>query len=220
MIAGVGHVDRMGPPVGARIATVLAHLRLPAWAGIGPSRWDFNFGKPDLLTRIATGSLFGLDMDACIRCNASGRCARFPRAAPRWQTPLAVGALLKDRPQSKQPPWPQAVFDEASCHQICAVLDDKGGTRTMAADMQAGCSLAHRRPVPRSDRAFARELAQGLVVECEIRCLRSLSNAAQDPTQWQAAAWMLERLWPERYGRRKHVGLMPRRSTRAVPRHR
>ena len=30
-----------------------------------------------------------------------------------------------------------------------------------------------------------------------------MSAAAQDPKQWRAAAWALERLYPERYGRRK-----------------
>ena len=113
-------------------------------------------------------------------------------------------------------PGRKPLLDEAKRREICKVLA-VGGTRTMAA-AYVGCSLDTIARAAKRDRAFAEELRRASV-ECEIRCLRNLSKAAQEPKNWRAAAWMLERLYPERYARRKHVGLTPQRSPRAEPRH-
>ena len=101
-------------------------------------------------------------------------------------------------------PGRKPLLDEAKRREICEVLA-VGGTRTMAA-AYVGCSLDTIARAAKRDRAFAKDLRRASA-ECEIRCLRNLSNAAQDPSQWCAAAWTLERLWPERYARRKHVAL-------------
>ena len=36
---------------------------------------------------------------------------------------------------------------------------------------------------------------------CQLKCLRSIACAARSPHHWQAAAWLLERRFPETYGR-------------------
>lgn len=37
--------------------------------------------------------------------------------------------------------------------------------------------------------------------------LERIRNASKEPSKWQAAAWMLERRWPEKYGRRDRVAM-------------
>ena len=37
--------------------------------------------------------------------------------------------------------------------------------------------------------------------EAEARMVAQITTAAQDPTKWQAAAWWLERVAPQKYGR-------------------
>lgn len=53
-------------------------------------------------------------------------------------------------------------------------------------------------------REFAAELEQALG-EAEARYVNHISQAAE--TTWQAAAWMLERRWPKRWGRRDRLSL-------------
>jgi len=76
-----------------------------------------------------------------------------------------------------------------------------GGTRTMAASF-ACCHPATIRAEMRRDPSFANQ-----VVQSELRNERSflkvIHAAGNDPKQWRAAAWALERLYPERYARRK-----------------
>ncbi len=119
--------------------------------------------------------------------------------------------ILLDAVNQNSRPGRKPLLDEAKRRKICEVLA-VGGTRTMAA-AYVGRSLDTIARAAKRDPAFAKELRRASV-ECEIRCLRNLSKAAQEPKNWRAAAWMLERLWPERYGCRKHVGLTPRRSPR------
>lgn len=45
------------------------------------------------------------------------------------------------------------------------------------------------------------DMAKG---DSEVRCLQIIANAA--PTQWQAAAWLLERRFPDQYALRKPEG--------------
>lgn len=39
-------------------------------------------------------------------------------------------------------------------------------------------------------------------IEGETECLRLIKAAAQEPRHWQASAWLLERRYPDRYGKR------------------
>jgi hypothetical protein len=48
------------------------------------------------------------------------------------------------------------------------------------------------------------EEVQKALALSEVAMIGAVSQAAQDG-QWQAAAWHLERKWPERYGRRERI---------------
>jgi len=45
------------------------------------------------------------------------------------------------------------------------------------------------------------DAVEGARAEAEARMVALISTAAQDPTKWQAAAWWLERVAPQKYGR-------------------
>lgn len=97
-------------------------------------------------------------------------------------------------------------LDEVKQREICAILS-VGGTRQMAADY-VGCHVktiwntAHREP------AFAARLRRSELAP-EITLLKAIQTAVEDPKQWRAAAWALERLYPARYGQRKTETLSP-----------
>src|SRR5579859_1116455 len=93
--------------------------------------------------------------------------------------------ILLDAVNQNSRPGRKPLLDEAKRRQICEILEI-GGTRTMAA-AYVGCSLDTIARAAKRDRAFAKELRKASV-ECEIRCLRNLSRAAENPSQWRAAA--------------------------------
>jgi hypothetical protein len=84
--------------------------------------------------------------------------------------------------------------------QICAILS-MGATRSMAAQY-AGCHHATLRAEIRRDPDFSRRVIHS-ELKLESVCLRNIREAASDPKQWRAAAWALERVYPNRYARRK-----------------
>lgn len=43
--------------------------------------------------------------------------------------------------------------------------------------------------------------------QAETVLIRRVRDASKEPTRWQAAAWLLERRYPERYGRRDRVAM-------------
>jgi hypothetical protein len=75
-----------------------------------------------------------------------------------------------------------------------------GGDRSMAADY-ARCHSATLRAEMRRDPEFANQVIQA-ELRNESSFLRVIQEAGKDPKQWRAAAWALERLYPERYARR------------------
>jgi hypothetical protein len=83
--------------------------------------------------------------------------------------------------------------------QIISVLATGGSTATAAA--LVGCctrtiyNTAQREPEFKDQMRAAR-------AHDEIKLLRCIDRAAEDPRYWRAAAWKLERLHPERYARR------------------
>lgn len=76
-----------------------------------------------------------------------------------------------------------------------------GATRTMAATY-ARCHPATIRAEMRRDPSFANQIAQS-ELRSETSFLKVIHAAGKDPKQWRAAAWALERMYPERYARRK-----------------
>jgi hypothetical protein len=90
-------------------------------------------------------------------------------------------------------------LDETKQREICAILA-VGGTRLMAASY-VGCCVATIRRTAEREATFGEQLRKA-ELSAEITFLKSIHAAASDVKQWRAAAWALERLFPERYARR------------------
>lgn len=90
-------------------------------------------------------------------------------------------------------------LDAAKRREICAILS-VGGTRAMAATY-VGCATATIRATARRIPEFAEQLRK-TELGPEITFLKAIQAAAGDVKQWRAAAWALERLFPERYAKR------------------
>jgi hypothetical protein len=94
----------------------------------------------------------------------------------------------------------RTVLDAQRRGEICGILA-MGGTRAVAA-RYIGCSPSTVYRAARKDPDFARQLraAEG---RAEILQLKNITDAAAGSNQyWRAAAWMLERRFPERYANR------------------
>ena len=90
-------------------------------------------------------------------------------------------------------------LDATKRREVCAILA-VGGTRVMAA-AYVGCATSTIRARALRDPEFAEQLRKA-ELSSEITFLKSIQAAAADVKQWRAAAWALERLFPERYARR------------------
>ncbi len=91
------------------------------------------------------------------------------------------------------------ILDETRRREICAILA-VGGTRTIAASY-VGCHVETIRNTAKRDAQFAEQLRRA-EISPEISYLRTVQTAAQDSKHWRAAAWALERLFPDRYASR------------------
>lgn len=92
------------------------------------------------------------------------------------------------------------VLDELLQQKICAVLTVGCSLKT-AADYLGSRPEVIRRTA-RRDPQFAEQLAKSEAV-CEVSALTQLGKALKDERNWRAVTWLLERRFPERYGRRK-----------------
>lgn len=81
--------------------------------------------------------------------------------------------------------------------EICAILN-MGCSRKTAAKY-VGCSVDTIRNTARRDEQFRTQLRKA-ESNLEINQLRNIQDAAKK--YWQAAAWVLERKYPEHYARR------------------
>ncbi len=91
------------------------------------------------------------------------------------------------------------VLDEAKRREILAIIT-VGCSRTMAATY-VGCAVSTIQNTAERDAIFAEKLRQA-TYNTEVGLLKSIRNAAQKEEYWRAAAWALERRFPERYARR------------------
>src|SRR5688500_3895676 len=76
-----------------------------------------------------------------------------------------------------------------------------GGSYEMAADC-CGATVENIQAEETFDPCFAQKTYCARMTS-EVNLLKSLTGAAGDSKQWRAAAWLLERLYPNRYARRK-----------------
>ncbi len=88
-------------------------------------------------------------------------------------------------------------IDAIQKREIVAIVSVGCGRRT-AADY-VGTTVATIRREARRNREFARQLCRGERNQ-ELQQLQHLQKAAEK--HWQASAWMLERRYPELYGKR------------------
>lgn len=91
------------------------------------------------------------------------------------------------------------VLDEIKKQQIIALLAVGCSRRTAAKFV--GCDVATIRNTAARDPAFGEKLCETESGE-EFKYLRNIKRAAQEEKYWRAAAWVLERRFPDDYGRR------------------
>jgi hypothetical protein len=97
-------------------------------------------------------------------------------------------------------PATRTSLTEVKRREICAILA-VGCTRTVAA-RYVGCHPSTIRNTAKRDPDFAAALEQS-ESQHEIRHLARINAAAQEGRYWRAAAWALERTYPDRYARRR-----------------
>ena len=96
------------------------------------------------------------------------------------------------------------VLDDAKRREICALVSAGCGVETAAS--YVGCSPSTiRRESFRND-DFARQLRDAELAS-ELNPLRAIREASR--SNWRAAAWLLERTNPQRFGRRDATAFTP-----------
>jgi hypothetical protein len=91
------------------------------------------------------------------------------------------------------------VLDDAKMAQIVAILS-MGCSQNMAAQY-VGCSPSTIYNTAARDPKFAKKLREAKG-NAEIGLIKQIRAAAKKDQYWRAAAWALERTFPERYARR------------------
>ncbi len=91
------------------------------------------------------------------------------------------------------------ILNETKQREVCAILS-LGGTHEMAAHY-VGCHARTIRNMAKRNPEFAQRLLK-TELSPEITFLKNISAAAAEQKHWRAAAWALERMYPERYARR------------------
>lgn len=103
---------------------------------------------------------------------------------------------MKERNEVGRPP----VLDAYKKREICVVLA-MGGSRAIAA-RYVNCHPDTIRNTAQRDLEFALALEQA-ESKNEVRHLAFINKAAEEGRYWRAAAWVLERKYPSRYGARR-----------------
>ncbi len=91
------------------------------------------------------------------------------------------------------------MLDEGKRREIVAILS-VGGSQTTAA-RYVGCAVSTIQNTADRDPKFAQQFRQA-ICNNEIGLLRYIRNAAKKEQYWRAAAWALERGFPEKYAHR------------------
>ena len=79
--------------------------------------------------------------------------------------------------------------------------DPRRGLQPPTAARYVGCAVSTIQNTADRDAAFAEKLRQA-AYNTEVGLLKNIRNAAKKEQYWRAAAWALERRFPERYARR------------------
>lgn len=89
------------------------------------------------------------------------------------------------------------VLDEVKQGEICAILS-VGGSRNTAASY-VGCATTTIARTALRDESFLAKLTRA-ESQWEVHQLRNIQQAGKQDKYWRAAAWALERIYPDRYG--------------------
>ncbi|HWB01219.1 MAG TPA: hypothetical protein VG713_22170 [Pirellulales bacterium] len=89
---------------------------------------------------------------------------------------------------------------ETRRREVCAILA-VGGSREIAAQY-VGCAETAIQAEAVADAQF-REQLERAESQLELSYLRNIQSAAKKEQYWRAAAWALERKYPQRYGKRQ-----------------
>jgi hypothetical protein len=92
------------------------------------------------------------------------------------------------------------VLDAVKKREILAIIA-VGCSRTLAATY-VGCAISTIQNTADRDPTFAEKLRQA-AYSTELGLLKNIRNAASKEQYWRAAAWALERRFPERYALRE-----------------
>lgn len=106
----------------------------------------------------------------------------------------------------RRKPGPAPYLDKVRQREICAIVA-VGCSRETAARYVGCCPTTIRRQAQR-DPEFLAELQRAESLE-EITSLRYVQAAARQAQYWRAAAWLLERKFPQRYAPRAAGSLTP-----------
>src|SRR5687768_6648382 len=87
------------------------------------------------------------------------------------------------------------VLDVTKQREVCAML--ACGCSLRAAASYVGCAASTISRTARHDLVFANFIRRAYMRR-ELKLLEKIRNAGE--TQWRASAWLLERLYPHRYG--------------------
>jgi hypothetical protein len=90
-------------------------------------------------------------------------------------------------------------LDDGKRREIQAILSVGGNQLTAA--RYVGCSVRTIQRTAERDPAFAAQLRQA-ICNNELGLLQDIRKAAKKEQYWRAAAWVLERGFPEKYARR------------------
>lgn len=109
-------------------------------------------------------------------------------------------------PASTKPVRSKPLLDEGKKREIVAILT-VGCARAVAAQY-VGCAVPTIRRAALKDPEFAERLGRA-ESNLEITHLKNINTAATDVRHWRAAAWALERRFPQRYGQRRARTITP-----------
>lgn len=119
-----------------------------------------------------------------------------PNDDPPVPVPVPV-SVPNAKPKRKRGGVP--VLDEKKKSEICAILA-MGCPRIRAAEY-VGCAQTTLNNTARRDPEFGIAMRQAEAQQ-EVSLVAHIRRASKDPHGWRAAAWLLQRMFPDRYARR------------------
>ena len=132
---------------------------------------------------------------------------RDPQSSPNPQSP-PQSEIRNPKPQSAGRP---RALDDAKRREICALV--AGGCGLREAARYVCCAVKTIRREAERNPKFQEQLSRSEMY-AQLSPLRAMQQACA--THWRAAAWFLERAFPERFGRRDPTAFGPQQARRLL----